>query len=804
MGNIHDGIGERLINVNTSVLNDPAFRAAGWFPSAADIRRAYSPPIPAAVTSEYFRTPHASANNHGTAQAEEEDEGGMVTGGGSHDTAGPALLPRRRRRKEQHEEDDSSDLSDESDDELDTAQRPVNQIRFAKMPLRKLSESSPNKSPLQDDKTNDFISPSRPPDVECTRRDSQGASELLRTRGRRDTTTSSELSSDNDMDPNLFRRKQMQPRPSSKPSRVLLGQLTEEDAASDVVAGSTTTGGIDVDSDEDSLASGLSAIADPTSLLGGMTNVMQPSPTGLRAIPQSFGAKAPSPARSGRPFVELIALPPPRPISMVQPVSMLSLALKARFAKPTSPFERFGILSGAGSPDPLYIKVFLPASIQPRKPLEIVVRRTTDDGIKVTVSEVIGFGLWRYAEEEIQPPFTAAKTNVNWWTLRMMEDGEVDFDFPALTRTRPMIDFTSNNNRPPRGRSRDKPWDEMALVEATSSQFRDNEAATPVYSEQAASAAKTNIADDGAPPPGRQVESAHNNPGPRENPITESRFTRANRQNSMNALDAPTEPIAHFTQRTGAPKILNVHFMDNDYRPRAVGIEVTTDTYFAEVFDRICKKLNVDKAQYVLKVTRTTTVVPFDRTVEALGTDRASLDLIRRRFVGDGTFGFPGSPGSSSPNAPLLVNNVESPKKARRPGALHPLAQQTDFAGLGLAVGTNANYKRYNVIRKQPMSFSPSHPRILVLDGEYLHVMPGDTAKEKLFDTQQGKLTTIHFSGVVGCKVSRKHPKTFRVVIFRERETKRYDFEASSAGEAAEIVQEIKKNVAPYRDDLGQ
>jgi len=272
----------------------------------------------------------------------------------------------------------------------------------------------------------------------------------------------------------------------------------------------------------------------------------------------------------------------------------------------------------------------------------------------------------------------------------------------------------------------------------------------------------------------------------------------------MNALDAPTESVAHFTQRTGAPKILNVHFMDNDYRPRAVGMEVTTDTYFAEVFDRICKKVNVDKAQYVLKVTRTTTVVPFDRTVEALGTERASLDLIRRRFVGDGTFGFPGSPGSSSPNAPLLVNSVESPKKARRPGALHPLAQQTDFAGLGLAVGTNANYKRYNVIRRQPMSFTPSHPRILVLDGEYLHVMPSDAGKEKLFDTQQGKITTIHFSGVVGCKVNRKHPKTFRFVIFRERETKRYDFEGSSAGEAAEIVQEIRKNVALYRGDLGQ
>jgi hypothetical protein len=31
-------------------------------------------------------------------------------------------------------------------------------------------------------------------------------------------------------------------------------------------------------------------------------------------------------------------------------------------------------------------------------------------------------------------------------------------------------------------------------------------------------------------------------------------------------------------------------------------------------------------------------------------------------------------------------------------------------------------------------------------------------------------------------------------------ETKRYDFEAKSADEAAEIVHEIKKGIAPYRD----
>lgn len=36
-------------------------------------------------------------------------------------------------------------------------------------------------------------------------------------------------------------------------------------------------------------------------------------------------------------------------------------------------------------------------------------------------------------------------------------------------------------------------------------------------------------------------------------------------------------------------------------------------------------------------------------------------------------------------------------------------------------------------------------------------------------------------------------------MIFREKETKRYDFEAQSAADAAEIVEEIKKGIAPYQ-----
>ena len=120
---IKDGIGERLINVDSSILNDPSFRAAGWSANIPDIKRTYSPPIPTAISSDYFAVPPRSAGFPPVGFNDEEEEGGMVTGRGSTDTVGPGPNVRRRRRREQHDEDDSSDLSDESDDDIDSARR---------------------------------------------------------------------------------------------------------------------------------------------------------------------------------------------------------------------------------------------------------------------------------------------------------------------------------------------------------------------------------------------------------------------------------------------------------------------------------------------------------------------------------------------------------------------------------------------------------------------------------------------------------------------------------------------------------
>ncbi|EOD50737.1 Stress activated map kinase interacting protein sin1 [Neofusicoccum parvum] len=706
LSNIKDGVGERLISVNTSVLNNPAFRAAGWAPNTSDIKRTYSPPIPTAIASEYFQAPR-SAGLTGPGFGDDDDEGGMVTGRGeSSETVGPMPVTRRRRRKEQLEEEDSSDLSDDSDEDGDgDAKRAAQQIKFTKMPVRSRAGSSPiQKTRLADAPELIMVtSPSRPPETSGVRRGSLSALDTVQERPRRDTVTSSEMSSENELDPSVFKRKNINARRAAHATNLLSEKIQEDD---------------EDESEESDLDSDFAGTADSNSLLGVGADALDSTPPPKRVpnIPPAITPHNSSPNKRTKQQQSqsiLPTLPPARPISMIQPVSALTQALKAKSSKPADPLQRFGTLSGEGEPGPLYIKVYAPFSNKPTKPYEILLRRTVDEGAKVIVAEAIGYALFKYQENSLEPPIPPEKKNVNRWVLRMIEDEEVDYEFPPFARTRPITDFTSTNNRPVR-------------------------------------------------------------------------------------VAAP-----NYTPRTGAPKTLRIHFISDDFTSRVSTLEVTTDTYLAEVFDRACRDLNVDKALYVLKVSGTSTIAPSDRTVEALG-QRTELDLARRRFVGDGAFGLSGSPGSSSPNAPLLISTGGTPKKSKKApgpsGLMHPLAQKQD-ALLSLTA-TNTSYKRYIVTRKQPMSFTSSSTRVLALDGEYMHIMPADTTLANAANKATGtsKTTTVHFTSVVGSKVSSKHPKTFRVVVYRERESKRYDFEAQSRDEAAEIVREIRKGMERFQE----
>ncbi|KAF1942865.1 hypothetical protein EJ02DRAFT_421830 [Clathrospora elynae] len=823
LSTIKDGVGERLINVDSSVLNNAAFRAAGWVPNAADIKRTYSPPIPTAITSEYFQAPRSAGLKSPEGFGDDEEDGGMVTGGASNDTLGPTLNAKRRRRKEQLEEDDSSDLSDESDEDEDT-QRPANQIKFTKMPLRTRSESSPVPGSALRNELSEagegpavtVTSPSRPSDG-LPRRGSVDTVEVTKGRPRRDTITSSEMSSENEFDSSAFRKRRVNPRKSASANQ-LLSQRIQEDEGEAVGARARLEALHEGDESDDSLTSEFSGSDDGGSLMGAGGDPLDSSPAaGLPTMPGLTPFQNMSPKKRKEPLQPTLqALPPPRPISFVLPVSALTQALRAKEQKPSNPLARFATWNAASEAqqNPLYIKLYCPFSSKPSKPVELLIRKFNDKGEGPTVAEAIGYALHRYQEEKLEPSLSPEQMNVNRWVMRMYDDGEVDDEFPPLTRNKSLKDFASNNARGMRPRARDKPWDEFALVEATQREFGENENLTPLYSREAATAVDSQT--DG---PDEMEEKKPAKPFPSRaksfrNPITGPSFApTATRKDTSNLADVPKVAQTHAASRMGAPKTVNVHFTDENFNTKHFQVPCTTDTYIADIFDQVCHDLRLEKALYILKVSGSTTVAPPDRTVEALDT-RMDLDLVRRRFVGDGVFGLAGSPGSSSPNAPLIISTGGAPKKTKKgdrtaaavsgAGLLHPLAKHSDSGALALT--STGYYRRYAVLRKMPMSFVSSTSRILALDNEYIHIMPGESKTGAraggAWVEGQGKTTTIHFSSVVGSKVSKKHPKMFRVIVFKERETKRYDFEASSTDEAVEIVREIKRGVERFQEGI--
>ncbi|KIW78518.1 hypothetical protein Z517_08356 [Fonsecaea pedrosoi CBS 271.37] len=773
LGSAKDGTAERLINVNSSILNTPGFRAAGW--SADPVHRTYSPPIPTSINSEYLK--EGSELQRINSQADEEDEGGLVTGRTSNDTIGPGFNVRRRRKKEHVEDDDSSDLTDESDEEADGAQRAAQQIRFAKMPSRHRADSSPIRG---SDVDGERTSPLAGPTDNRRRTGSLGAVEAVKARARRDTTTSSDMSSENEVDPAYFQRRQVHAGQRSKSAP------NPDEAPLRVSAGPGQPGDVQDDSDAESVGSAISSELGETMDSASLLNTMEDR--NLTSTPPTLGSLTGSGSRSSLPespkrqrtLPILHELPPPRPISMIQPKSLLTAALGAQKRAPSNPVQAFAGLSGKGTPNPLWVKIYTPFASDADEPFEMPLARNSKDGSLVTVAEAIGHALWRYGEEKREPPLKPEQLDVNKWTLRMVEDGEVDDDFPPLVRTRPIADFTYNNNRGGRGRARDRPFDEFALVEASAAQYEANKKETPQFIPEAAVEVGPVAALDGTtpqsqappPPPAKALPS-------RTNILLAGQpFTSALSNTSLKPADLPAPAAPQATPRMGATKTIRIRYLNLEMTAQTMTMEISTDGYIAEILDHVCKRWNLEKAGFVLKVAGTNTVAPLDRTVEALGA-RSELDLVRRRFGAGASL--TGSPGSSSPNAPLLLD-IQGPKKGKRGQPLHPLAQKQDL------LSSASNFKKYYVTRKQLGGFAQGSQRVLVFDGDIIHVMPADTSSN-------AKFSSIAFTDILKCKVSSKHPKLVRIVVRRINESKRYDFEARTAGEAQEIVDEVTREM---------
>lgn len=764
---VADGVGERLITLNENFLSSAPFKAAGWRANPALIKRTHSPPIPTAVASEYFQAPRRP----GLTLEDEPEDGGMLTAGGN-DTIGPGFATKRRRRREQMEEEDSSDLSDETDDDTERA---AQQIKFAKMPVRHRSGSSPLQSSTLRQATS-ANSPRPPP----PRRGSQSALETVKERARRDTVTSSDVSSENELDAgSTYQRHREAARAAAKAVRIQTNLNKSEPGLGIKRQQSDLLEEEEEDSDASDISSAFNESLESASILAG--DLEKPPITNISSNQQVVGTpprefKRQSTIRKSLmpPPTQVVGDLPPRrptstirPISMIQPKSLISEALNAKKTKPATPFESFATLSGKGEASPIMIRIFSPYCKIPSKPFEVPIRRTVRDenGLDrpVNVADLIGLALWRYNEEKLEPPLPTDRLNLNWWTLKMVEEGgEVDDDFPPLERTKPLLQFvTAPKNKNPqegarpaaamprigRGRANTKVYDDFALVPASEDEFESNKVLTPHFSEEAPA---EDADEDDAPKPTASVLEAVNAPAPfrraegRHNPVLTTIY-----RPGATMLDAPRPQVTTTNTTRGQHKYLRIHIMTPEVQPgQLVTVDATTDMYIEEVLELVCRKRNLDKNFHILKIPNSGAVALLDRPVSAIGAMQ-DLELHKRRF-GDPTLSQ--SPVGHSPAGRLLFSEMGG-KKATKTKGIHPLAKE---AMAQEELSRNGNYRRFTVYRKQTMRFAGLNERLFVIDGEYIHIMP--SSKDS-----SSKTTTVHFSNVIGCKLSRRHPSHFKV-----------------------------------------
>ncbi|KAK9473900.1 stress-activated map kinase interacting protein 1-domain-containing protein [Dipodascopsis tothii] len=137
---------------------------------------------------------------------------------------------------------------------------------------------------------------------------------------------------------------------------------------------------------------------------------------------------------------ELSQLSTHKHVGRVEPVpkvSNLTELIKQSMSKAKNPFERFASASGDGDLRPLTLKIYCPSSATPRLPFVVVVKYSA------TVADTIGYALYRYWEDKVQPELAEAHCDASQWALRIIEeDGEPDLDFPALDRKRIISAFS--------------------------------------------------------------------------------------------------------------------------------------------------------------------------------------------------------------------------------------------------------------------------------------------------------------------------------------------------------------------------
>ncbi|WFD30610.1 Component of a membrane-bound complex containing the Tor2p kinase [Malassezia sp. CBS 17886] len=340
---------------------------------------------------------------------------------------------------------------------------------------------------------------------------------------------------------------------------------------------------------------------------------------------------------------------------------------------------------------------------------------------EVTMGELIGYGLYRYAEtQHMLPPHpsdAADRADPDAWVLRMVDDGSVDEDYPSLDRTLVVGRFGE---------------DEFAVCPST----------TPIHASQRAVS--------GSLPPlraGGQPEHTA------ERHVAGSLLGRA----APSAATGPA-PVAS-TLRARLP--LQVMVVPAAGGVVTVDVEATSSA--VDVVSALCAECGLkDAASYALLDRDSGTAIRMDHPTASLH-GHSDLALVERSSLPEDT--------------------AAELQHACGGGGLVP--EQPRYTN---AMDLISNYKAYSVTRRYPISVGRNE-RVITLDGEWVHIIRRPAEKRRY----QAHSTSYHVRSILACAQYPRTPNIFKLLVARDkvRDTKRYDFEAEDAGQAAEVVADI-------------
>lgn len=495
----------------------------------------------------------------------------------------------------------------------------------------------------------------------------------------------------------------------------------------------------------------------------------------------SFLGDAETTQSSIQEFGKMIVPQPPRLQSQ-----LTALINKKTRQENLDPLEYYMFVSGdkiSNRFDVINMTVYLPNS----ETLKLKIRKT------VSVFETIGFILFKMIDQYPDLLSTSLLKNPNKWCLKLVDDDGEPYEgsFGLMDRTKEISSYGE---------------DEVALIEVNDSEFQLNEIKTPLPITE------TESGGSGTPSPSKTNMNKQTNYFksiiPKiDNDIKDAATVTINiykypytEESSYIALDFPlTAKLNEILLKYTKMKDL----FPNDYQLKVIG-----EDYVLDLNDSIS---SLD-ASYKLEILTKRKV--------------RELQLRKKKILDNNTL--PTINSNLTPHGPMISHDLEKPKPTEIQEQQQPVVQRrhslstrqissslskhgisssfknknnsrTSSRNNGSAIPPNivtAEYQKFTVWRRLPMSFINRHERTLAIDGEYVYILPKD---EKIWYENNFKTRTFHVSQIVSCKVSKRMPSNFKIVVMKTNGPKRYDFEALNPGESAEIIDKLHKLMDAYK-----